>query len=139
MGIRAGLLLLALGLFTTGGAWACDEGDSVDTRTATVTGTITYLARIGLTPDAEAYVALVDITQADAPVVIGEQTIPSPGQVPIAFEVAYDPAAVDPDRVYAVRAQIRDRGILLFETTRDYLVITQGNPTEVEVIVDLAR
>ncbi|HJM75991.1 MAG TPA: YbaY family lipoprotein [Dehalococcoidia bacterium] len=51
---------------------------------SSVTGTVTYLEKIALTPDAVVEVKLVDVSRADAPsVTIGEQVIKSSGQMPI--------------------------------------------------------
>jgi uncharacterized lipoprotein YbaY len=66
-------------------------------KQATVTGTVFYLQRILLPPDAAVEVKLVDISRQDAPAVtISDQKITDPGQVPIPFELPYDPAKIDP-------------------------------------------
>ena len=60
---------------------------------AVVTGTVTYRERIALSPQAVVEVKLEDVSRADAAAVtIGEQTITNPGQVPIDFEIEYDPS-----------------------------------------------
>ena len=105
---------------------------------AAVIGTVTYLQRIALPEDAVVEVKLSDVSLADAPsVTIGEQIIITPGQVPISFEVTYDPAEIDPRHTYAIQVRINDgTGELLFINTSAYNVITQGNPSNVEVIVE---
>ena len=104
---------------------------------AKVTGTVTYRERIALPANAQVQVSLQDISRADAPaVVLGEQTITTAGaQVPIPFEIAYDPAAIDQRMTYSVRARITVHGQLMFTSTTSTLVITRGNPTHVEVVV----
>ena len=90
-----------------------------------VTGTVTYRERVALTPDAVVEVALLDVSRAGAPsVTIGEQMIENPGQVPIAFEIEYDPADIDPRFSYAVRAVIKEGDKLAFTTDTRYSVIT---------------
>lgn len=105
---------------------------------AAVSGMVTYRERIALTPEAVVRVQIEDSSRADAPaIVIGEQVIESPGQVPIAFSVEYDPAAIDPTHRYTLRVRITDGdGTLLFINTESYPVITSGSPgRDIEVLV----
>jgi uncharacterized lipoprotein YbaY len=110
---------------------------AVPATTATVTGTVTYLERIALPPDAIVTVRLLDISRQDvAATVLAEQVIATNGQqVPFTFTLTYDPAKIDLGGIYGVRAEISSGGQLLFTTTDAYLVITQGRPTHVEVVV----
>jgi uncharacterized lipoprotein YbaY len=105
--------------------------------TAKVTGTVTYRERLALPPNAVVQVSLQDVSLADAPaVVLGEQTITTGGaQIPIPFEITYDPAAIDQRLTYSVPARITVDGQLLFTSTTTTLVITQGNPSDVEIVV----
>jgi uncharacterized lipoprotein YbaY len=105
---------------------------------ARVTGTVTYRERMALPPNAIVQVSLQDISRADAPAtVLGTQQIPTGGrQVPIPYEIAYDPAAIDQRFTYSVRARITVDGQLWFTSTTATLVITRGNPTsDVEIVV----
>jgi uncharacterized lipoprotein YbaY/phosphoserine phosphatase len=105
-----------------------------------VSGTVFYLQRIALPPDASVEVKLVDISKQDVPVVtIAEQKITNPGQVPIPFELRYDPAKIDPRMTYAVQARIDQGGKLLFISTQVFPVITRGNPKHLEVKVEPVR
>jgi uncharacterized lipoprotein YbaY len=104
-----------------------------------LTGTVTYLQRSALPDDAVVQVKLVDVSRADAPAtVLAEHKIVTGGkQVPIPFELKYDPAAIDPRFTYAVQARIEISGQLRFITKQMYGVLTRGNPvTDVEVIVE---
>ncbi len=105
-----------------------------------VTGTVTYLQRSALPPDAIVAVSLADVSRADTPtVVIASQTIPTNGsQVPFPFALAYDPAKIDATHSYAVSARITSGGQLLFISTSAYRVITRGNPLTVEIVVQPA-
>jgi len=113
---------------------ACDSSGD-----ASVTGDVTYILRIALPPDAVVTVQIQDISKADAQAeVIGEQIIQTDGkQVPIPFEVAYDPKDFDERFTYSIFAKITDgEGKLLFITDTVIPVITKGNPTsDVEVMV----
>ena len=106
---------------------------------ATVTGTVTYRERIALSPDAVVEVKLVDVSRADAPAItIGQQTIERPGQVPISFEIEYDPEDIDERFTYAVQARILDRGRLAFINDTTYQVITRGGSTHVDMALVMA-
>jgi uncharacterized lipoprotein YbaY len=133
---------MAFGPASTGsGAPAPIASPSPSTASATtarVTGTVTYRERIALPPSAVVQVSLQDVSRADAPAtILGEQTIETAGrQVPIPFEIAYDPAAIDPRFRYAVRARITVDGQLMFTSTVANLVITSGNPSsDVEIVM----
>ncbi|UCH36098.1 MAG: YbaY family lipoprotein [Armatimonadota bacterium] len=111
-------------------AYGCSES------AATVSGTVTYRERIALTPNAVLEVALVDVSRADAPAeVIGRQVIESPGQVPIAFSIEYDPADIQANHTYAVEARIREGDDLRWVSTEAYLVITRDRPTQVDMVL----
>ena len=109
---------------------------------AAVTGAVTYRVRMALPDDAVVTVSIHNKQLADAPpemTLLGEQVIATAGsQVPIAYAVEYDPAAVQEGALYSIGARINDSaGTLLFVSTTVNPVITQGNPTEnVEILVE---
>lgn len=109
--------------------------------TAKVSGTVTYLQRIALPPNAIVEVKLQEVSRLDAPAVtLAEQTIPTEGrQVPFAFELSYDTSQINPSYTYVVQARILVDGELRWINNTAYRVITQGNPTTVEIIVQPAR
>lgn len=111
------------------------------TQTASVSGTVTYRQRIALMPSAIVEVKLLDVSRADAPAVtIAEQVIRAAGrQVPIGFELRYDPRRIDERHRYAVQARILEDGKLRFINTQAFPVITVGNPNTVEVVVSPVR
>jgi len=107
-------------------------------QTATVTGTVTYVEKIALPSEGVVVtVKIEDVSRADAPAItIGQQVIENAGQVPIPFEIEYNPAEIDERFVYALRARIEVDGKLWFINTSRYAVITRGNPTSnIEVVV----
>jgi|GEM_PF-2523489 len=114
------------------------EAEAVPTEVPApaVTGTVTYLQRIALSPDSTVSVILYDVSRAGVSVV-NEQQITNPGQVPIAFTLPYEPATIDPGHLYTVHAEIQDgTGSAIFVSTGIYPVITFDNPTQdVEVTV----
>ena len=70
---------------------------------------------------------------------LGEQVVTPTGQVPIPFEISYDPAQIDERMSYAVQARIEVGGQLMFISTQAYPVITRGNPSrDLEILVERA-
>lgn len=111
------------------------------TQSSLVSGVVTYRQRIALPPNAIVEVQLLDVSQVDAPaIVLAEQTILTRGkQVPIPFALLYDPEKIQPDNSYAVQARILIAGKLRWINTSRCGVMTQDNPTTVEVMVDPVR
>jgi len=103
-----------------------------------VAGTVSYQLMIELSPGAVLTVQLQDVSKADVPAtVIGETIVTEFDEIPIPFAVSYDPEVIDTRNTYALHVQITDgAGDLLFTNTTSYPVITQGNPSEVEVVVE---
>jgi len=112
--------------------------NQVQTDVGTVSGAVTYLPRIALPANAVVDVSLVDVSRADAPAItLASQSIITGGrQVPIPFELVYNPEQIDPRFTYAVQARILIDGQLRFISTTQFAVITQGNPSQVEVRVE---
>jgi len=114
---------------------ATAAGDSPASM-ASVTGTISYRERIALTNAAEAVVALEDASRQDIPAIrLAQQTISDPGQVPIRFTLDVPRSAIDPRGSYALRAQISDRGRLLFTTDTHTPALTRGARDEVHLLL----
>ncbi len=110
-----------------------------ETADATLTGTVTYLPRIALPPNAVLAVHLVDASLADAPsrAIAETRTETSGGQVPLPFSLDYDSSEIEGSNRYVVRADIYDAaGVLLWTTDTSYPVLTGGAPRDnVEVRV----
>jgi len=104
--------------------------------TATLTGSATYRERIALPPGATLEATLLDVSLADAPAeTIATTRLEDIGQPPYAFEISYDPRRIVPSRVYAVRARITLEGRLLFTTDTVHRVLTNGNPSTVDMVL----
>lgn len=117
------------------------DATGIDSKQERVTGTITYLQRIALSPNAVIEVKLLDVSRADAPALtIAEQTLrPSGKQVPIAFELQYEPARIDARNRYTIQVRIFESGKLRFINSQAYPVITAGHAKTVDIIVKPAR
>ncbi|HCS45747.1 MAG TPA: hypothetical protein DIW52_23490 [Pseudomonas sp.] len=104
-------------------------------------GEVFYLQRIALPPNATLSVSLQDVSLADAPaVVLDEQTGPVKGQVPLPFQLSYDPAQVQPGHRYSVSARIEVDGKLMYITTDQHAVQLDGSdPQSLKVRVHAVR
>ncbi len=104
---------------------------------STLTGIISYRERVALPPDAIAEISLIDATIQDvAATVVARTTVKSEGrQVPLPFALRYDPGRIDRKHLYTVRAVIRSGGAPLWTTDIARAVITQGNPTDVAIML----
>jgi putative lipoprotein len=120
-------------VFCTALLAACaSPSGNVDVDMAAVTGTVTHLERRALPSEAVVIVRLQDISRADAPaILLGEQRIDLDGrQVPVAFEIGYDRAAIDERMSYSVSARIELGDELLMISDTVHPVITRGAPTK---------
>ena len=93
---------------------AAQEETTMQPSFDTITGTVSYLQRIALPPNAVVQVELEDVSRADAPafVLASQQIITGERQVPIAFSLTYDIASVSDRGRYNVRARIFIDGAL---------------------------
>ena len=120
-------------------AAATPDSAALPGLTGVLTGTVAYLQRIALPPDAVIDVQLQDVSLQDAPatVIASERYIAEGRQVPFPFELTYDPAAIDPKHTYAVAARITVDGKLRWINTQHTPVLTRGAPvTGVEILVE---
>lgn len=104
----------------------------------TVSGTVTYLQRIALPPNAVIEVKLQDVSRADAPATtIAEQKITAEGkQPPIPYELKFDPTKIDPKHRYNVSARIMVGDQLRFISDTAHPVLADGNSASgIEIIV----
>lgn len=120
---------------------SCYVSTAMSSEIARVTGTLTYPRHTALPPDAVVYITLVDVSprQDASGDIIARQTITKPGQIPIPFEVKYNPSQINYKYNYAIQAHITVKGKLLFINTLPYPVITRGNPNTIDVIVNPAN
>lgn len=104
--------------------------------TARITGTAAYRERVALQPGAVFEATLEDVSRADAPAtVLATTRLEQIGAVPIAFEIPYDPKAIDESHTYAVRGRILVNGTLAFTTDTRYPVLTRGGGSAVDLLL----
>lgn len=96
--------------------------------TTSLNGEVFYLQRSALPPGATLSVSLQDVSRADAPATtLAQHNTPINTQVPLPFELQYDPAQVMPGHSYAVSARIEADGKLLFISTERHSVNLDGS------------
>ncbi len=104
-----------------------------------LTGTVTYLARIALQPDALITVELQNASGGLTSVMSSVEVNAEGRQVSIPFELAYDASAIDPAGTYLLSASITQGGQIIFASPTGVPVLTNGAPTSnVEIVVSNA-
>jgi putative lipoprotein len=102
---------------------------------SSVRGSVTYWERMALPPDAVIEVQLFDISLVDCKPIAEEKITLGDRQVPVPFELKFDPSAIDPKHSYSVSAKITVDGELRFTGEQPSPVLTGGNPDIVEITV----
>ena len=101
-----------------------------------VTGTVSYLQRIALPPNATLVVKLLDVSKMDkAAIVVAKKVYTNIGQVPVKFELPFTLSQITSNHTYAVDAEIRYEGKTRWRHKQQYRVITNGSPRMVEIIM----
>lgn len=110
--------------------------------TAVVRGSVSYRDRSALPPDAAMEVWITDVTPGLmlTMAVVAQQRFPTSGrQVPLAFELSYDPARVDPTHRYAIKAAISSGGQMRYSGESEFRPPTGGGPATVSIMVAAPR
>lgn len=126
----------SLALFMVLAATTALRAPAIASTTAKVTGVATYRERVALTPRAVFEASLLDVSRSDAPAeVISGVRKANPGQIPIAFEIAYDPRRINAARTYVVRATIYEDGRLRFTSDQAVPVLTHEHGNRVRILM----
>jgi putative lipoprotein len=142
---RYGVCVVEIAVLAVSLGWA--QGASPQSPSAqstaaqpSVSGTVVYRERIALPPDAAIEVKLQDVSGPDGTAnTIAESVFASGGkQVPIPFQLSYNPSDINSAHKYQVQANIRVNGKLMFTGVIPYLVITQGAPSQVALLLERA-
>jgi len=100
-----------------------------------INGSVSYLQRIALPPDAVLIVRIQDVSRAGAPArVLAEQRIELAGrQVPIPFQTTIDRDLIGKKARVTASARIERGGKLLFVSDKSYPVLSGGQAVPVEM------
>lgn len=135
-------LAVLAGILATAGAFpaaATEAAMSATSSAATVQG-VASLRTDAVPPAGATFEAtLEDVSRADAPAVaLGKVELPVT-ELPIRFEIPFDPSEVAPERTYSVRARIVADGRLLWTSDQVYRVLTRGGGRSVELTLKEVR
>ena len=101
---------------------------------ATLTGAVSFAAGPGAPEDGRIEVSLLDVSRADAPAVrLASVLLAAEGAEPVAYELRYDAALIDPRLSYGVAAEVRQGDRLLYRSTAMHPALTRGAPAVVDV------
>lgn len=100
-------------------------------------GSVSYLSRTALPPDAILTIRVVDIARAGAPVrILAEQRYELNGaQVPIPFSATLDRDLIGKKTRLSVQARIEHRGKLRFVSAKTYPPLKDGQPIPVDIVL----
>ena len=102
----------------------------------TISGTVKFRERIGLTPDSRLELKLLDVSVADVPAVeIVVEAIENPGQSPIEFTIRYDAKLIDATHRYSINAKVFDRGRLILLSDTNVPVLTHNAAEKPRIVV----
>ena len=117
----------------------CAQGTRMQPTAGVVSGTISYRERIALPPDAVAEIWIADVSPGMmvAQVLLADTTVRAEGrQVPLPFEIRFEPARAEATHTYALKAVIKSAdGQELFTSGDSAFVITQGNPSRIDLVL----
>jgi putative lipoprotein len=137
MEVRAAAAALLLAAVVAGCA-APPAAAPAESRTATLSGTVTWRARVALAPGAVMKVWLQDLSSTVAPVdYLAETEVPAPVGPPVPFALRYDPARVVAGHRLVLLVKIFEGDRIRFTNAARYPVITEGCREACEVVVDL--
>lgn len=103
---------------------------------AVIRGVATYRERIALTPGAVFEAELLEVSRAPAAgKVVARVRKSHVGQIPISFEIPFNPRHIDAHRRYAVRASISEGGRIRFASDRGTPLPTEGFGRKVTLLL----
>lgn len=108
-------------------------------NTLSISGNVYYLPKIVLAPNSTLYVSLEDVSLADGPSKqLAAQVIPHAESAGLDFNLEYSTADVLPGHTYAISAQVKSDGELVFTSTEHHPVeLGVDDVQPIEVLVHL--
>lgn len=109
---------------------------TVSAEPSSVSGKLHYPENFLLPADAIVTISLTDVSPLqDSDATIIDRQVIAADQRLASFELSYDPAEINDRHLYAIQARVTSSGCVILTNASAYPVITQGNPTTVEVYV----
>ncbi len=132
--------LLSLLVWSIVFVWGCRGPTSVKDREGVIRGTVTYLQKIPLPPDADLVVQLRQLSApGEPPRLVVERIIESPGKLPVSFELRYDRRSLDATRRHELVALILRGERTLLMSGSAYPVLSGRYPDPVEIVLHPSR
>lgn len=107
----------------------------LDGNESTLRGQVTLRDRAQLPTDARATVTIENLSRPLYVVRNGETTVSMNGQANVPFEIAYDPAYIDANDAYQVRARVVAGGRVIYDTVQPVRVFGNNPSANVQVVV----
>jgi len=112
------------------------ESLDADAPPLVIRGSALYRERVDMLPGSTLTVTVEDVSRADTPsVVLAEERIEDPPNVPIPFELAVDRSAIGPNAELSVRASITQDGALQWTSDTHHPVPMDGDPEPITVLM----
>lgn len=107
------------------------EAPVAEPNQTTLQGVISHRDTNTIPPSANIFMQLVDITDGVEAAALVEDYIFEAGQseIPIPFNIRYKEEEIQPDRKYALRAEVKFTSLSLYRTAAPVPVL-DGNPTQ---------
>lgn len=121
----------------SGGGMPNVDVDTGTAGTGVIAGTITYRQAVVLPKDARVVVSLVRLSGSGGSVPVAQHATPAGGQVPLRFELHYDPSRLSGGS-YGVQARILVDGAVWFVTATPTPVQPNGGTATVQLEVQPA-
>lgn len=103
-----------------------------------IDGSVTYQEHIVLPRGATVVVELFELSADGSAALVARHSFAAESQVPIRFQLGYERSRIDPARTYGVRARVLVDGALWFVNKQPEAVLTRGNPSSVQIVVQAA-
>ncbi|MGN6134114.1 MAG: YbaY family lipoprotein [Aureliella sp.] len=107
----------------------------LDGNQSALRGQVVLRDRIQLPADAQATVTIENLSRPLYAVRNGETSVYMNGQMNVPFEIAYDPAYIDANDAYQVRARIISGGRVICDTIQPVRVFGNNPSSDVQVVV----
>lgn len=127
----------SVGVSAGGGGIGVSAARSLSKPDHVVSGTVTYLQRVLMPPDATVRVQILDVSRQDAiaDILGGVEYTTGGKQPPYEFEIRIPREQVDEKATIVVRARIEDSTGLRFISNEHTPVLTNGAPSTVEMVL----
>lgn len=107
----------------------------LDGNQSSLRGQVVIRDRSQLPADAQVIVGIENLSRPFYVVRNGETTVYANGRAAVPFEIAYDPAYIDPNDAYQVRARVTSGGRVIQDTLQPVRVFGNSPANDVQVVV----